>query len=177
MIETITLQCLLEFESEGDRQKVLFLMRRWSSAIRYAYQRLIEGQERKELKRHISKVIFGGRALFEQPFENHFKSGESEQANQKPVNRRKERVKDLLKSLRVLSVAFGVLLLERSFRDFSPLRRVLVWGDWGQASVRLAPVLGAGAMASQRPPAGAGLPEEAGYKYPSPSCVSLIQFG
>ncbi len=174
MIETITLQCLLEFESEGDRQKVLFLMRRWSSAMRYAYQRLIEGQERKELKRHISKVIFGERAPFEQPFENHFKSGESEQADRKPVNRRKERVrdrsKDLLKSLRVLSVAFGVLLL-------SPLRRVLVSGDWGQASERLAPVLGAGAMASQRPPAGAGLPEEAGYKYPSPSCVSLIQFG
>ncbi len=146
--------------------------------IRYAYQRLIEGQERKELKRHISKVIFGGRALFEQLFENHyFKSGESEQANQKPVNRRKERVKDLLKSLRVLSVAFGVLLLERSFRDFSPLRRVLVSGDWGQASERLASVLGAGAMASQRPPAGAGLPEEAGYKYPSPSCVNMTQFG
>jgi hypothetical protein len=38
----ITLQCQLEFENRQDKKAVLDLMRRFSSASRYAYQRLLE---------------------------------------------------------------------------------------------------------------------------------------
>jgi IS605 OrfB family transposase len=41
----------LVFLKEGDERAVLDLMRRFSSAVRFAYQRLLEGQDRKELKR------------------------------------------------------------------------------------------------------------------------------
>jgi len=42
-------QAKLVFKSEADRQKVLDLMRRFSSAVRFAYNRLIENIEPKEL--------------------------------------------------------------------------------------------------------------------------------
>jgi IS605 OrfB family transposase len=41
----------LVFLKKEDEQAVLDLMRRFSSATRYAYQRLLEGKDRKELKR------------------------------------------------------------------------------------------------------------------------------
>jgi IS605 OrfB family transposase len=41
----------LVFLKEEDEQAVLDLMRRFSSATRFAYQRLLEGRDRKELKR------------------------------------------------------------------------------------------------------------------------------
>jgi IS605 OrfB family transposase len=41
----------LVFLKEEDERAVLDLMRRFSSATRFAYQRLLEGQDRKELKR------------------------------------------------------------------------------------------------------------------------------
>jgi IS605 OrfB family transposase len=41
----------LVFPKKEDEQAVLDLMRRFSSATRFAYQRLLEGQDRKELKR------------------------------------------------------------------------------------------------------------------------------
>jgi predicted transposase len=41
----------LVFLKKVDEQAVLDLMRRFSSATRFAYQRLLEGQDRKELKR------------------------------------------------------------------------------------------------------------------------------
>ena len=46
----LTLQCLLEFENEKDKEEVLDLMRRFSSAMRYAYKRLLEVEKRKDLK-------------------------------------------------------------------------------------------------------------------------------
>jgi IS605 OrfB family transposase len=52
-----TLQCLLEFQDREDKEKVLDLMRRYSSAERYAYQRLVEGWERKELKKHLAGLF------------------------------------------------------------------------------------------------------------------------
>ncbi|ACX51406.1 transposase [Ammonifex degensii KC4] len=99
----ITLQCLLEFQSEEDRRKVLDLMRRFSSAERYGYRRLLEGWPREELKKHLAqifqvntryaddavlkasavlsscrkrgqnptKVVFGGRGLFEKLKKKH----------------------------------------------------------------------------------------------------------
>ena len=53
----ITLQCLLEFQNKQDKEVVLDLIRRFSSAMRYAYKRLLEGEKRKDLKRHLSKLF------------------------------------------------------------------------------------------------------------------------
>jgi len=53
----ITLQCQLEFENKQDKEIVLDLMRRFSSAMRYAYQRLLEGEKRKDLKKQLSKLF------------------------------------------------------------------------------------------------------------------------
>jgi len=53
----ITLQCLLEFSSNQDREVLLDLMRRFSSGERYAYKRLLEGHKRKELKKNISRLF------------------------------------------------------------------------------------------------------------------------
>jgi IS605 OrfB family transposase len=51
----------LVFLKEEDERAVLDLMRRFSSATRYAYNRLLEGQDRKELKREDSPLcrLFG----------------------------------------------------------------------------------------------------------------------
>jgi len=53
----ITLQCLLEFQNKQGKEIVLDLMRRFSSAMRYAYKRLLEGEKRKDLKKHLSKLF------------------------------------------------------------------------------------------------------------------------
>ncbi|MFP3254601.1 MAG: IS200/IS605 family accessory protein TnpB-related protein [Hydrogenobaculum sp.] len=53
----ITLECLLEFETKEDINVILDLMRRFSSAMRYAYKRLLEGEKRKDLKKHLSKLF------------------------------------------------------------------------------------------------------------------------
>ncbi|MFP3253728.1 MAG: IS200/IS605 family accessory protein TnpB-related protein [Hydrogenobaculum sp.] len=53
----ITLECLLEFQNKQDKEIVLDLMRRFSSAMRYAYKRLLEGEKRKDLKKHLSKLF------------------------------------------------------------------------------------------------------------------------
>ncbi|MFP3206249.1 MAG: transposase, partial [Hydrogenobaculum sp.] len=45
----LTLQCLLEFQNKQDKEIVLDLMRRFSSAVRYAYKRLLENEKRKDL--------------------------------------------------------------------------------------------------------------------------------
>jgi predicted transposase len=51
----------LVFPKKEDEQAVLDLMRRFSSATRFAYKRLLEGQDRKELKREDSPLcrLFG----------------------------------------------------------------------------------------------------------------------
>jgi len=53
----ITLQCKLTFENEKDKQKLFKLMGKFSSCYRYAYNRLIDGHKRKELKKHLQKVF------------------------------------------------------------------------------------------------------------------------
>jgi IS605 OrfB family transposase len=79
-------------------------------------------------------------------------SGKSEPATQEPVNREMERVrgraKSLQKSWRVLSVALAFSCLE-SFRDFSPLKRVILLGDWVGVARRkgLVPLPGQGTTA------------------------------
>ncbi|MFZ8785106.1 IS200/IS605 family accessory protein TnpB-related protein [Thermocrinis sp.] len=51
----ITVECLLAFDKDEDREKVLNLMRKFSSMVRFAYKRLLEGVERKELKKLLSQ--------------------------------------------------------------------------------------------------------------------------
>jgi IS605 OrfB family transposase len=53
----ITLECLLEFETNENRNTILDLMRKFSSAMRYAYQRLLDSEKRKDLKKNISKLF------------------------------------------------------------------------------------------------------------------------
>jgi transposase, putative, N-terminal domain len=51
----ITLECMLEFEKEEEKEKVLALMRRFSSATRYAYKRLLEEVAEKEIEKAIQE--------------------------------------------------------------------------------------------------------------------------
>jgi IS605 OrfB family transposase len=51
----ITLECMLEFEKEEEKERVLALMRRFSSATRYAYKRLLEGIADKEMEKRVAE--------------------------------------------------------------------------------------------------------------------------
>jgi IS605 OrfB family transposase len=57
----LSVHARLVFLTKEDEQAVLDLMRRFSSATRFAYNRLLEGQDRKELKREDSPLcrLFG----------------------------------------------------------------------------------------------------------------------
>jgi hypothetical protein len=63
-------------------------------------------------------------------------SGESETATQQAANREMKPMRGgarfLQKSWQVLSLAFAFSCLE-SFRDFSPLKRVILLRDWGRS--------------------------------------------
>jgi len=82
------------------------------------------------------------------------KSGKREPATQQPVNLGKKQVRGklsgLLKSWRVLSAALTVPYLEKflqvngTCRDFSPLKKLLIKGDWIRAVSRLVPDSGQG---------------------------------
>ncbi len=105
------------------------------------------------------------------------KSRKSKTATQYPVNQRKEQVRGLPtgrhKSWRVLSIALAFCCLERSYRDFSPLKRVIVLKDWIAVANRLVPVLGAGTMTLPKYRlSGSEVSEMADYKYPDPNCTS-----
>jgi IS605 OrfB family transposase len=78
-------------------------------------------------------------------------SGKSEPATQEPVNREMKPMRGSTnvgqKSWRVLSVALAFSCLE-SFRDFSPLKRVILLGDWVGVAGRVSPsILGQGTAA------------------------------
>jgi transposase, putative, N-terminal domain len=49
----IVIQAKLIFLSQDDKQIVLDLMRRWSSCMRFAYKRFLEGYDRNTLKRDL----------------------------------------------------------------------------------------------------------------------------
>jgi IS605 OrfB family transposase len=51
----ITVECLLAFDKDEDKRQVLTFMRKFSSMVRFAYKRLMEGAERKELKKLLSR--------------------------------------------------------------------------------------------------------------------------
>ncbi len=52
----ITLQCKLEV-SKADKELLLTLMRKFSSCMRYAYNRLLEGKNRKDLKKELQSIF------------------------------------------------------------------------------------------------------------------------
>jgi IS605 OrfB family transposase len=49
----VTVECLLAFDSDEDKKNVLDLMCKFSSMIRYAYKRLLEKTNEKELKKFL----------------------------------------------------------------------------------------------------------------------------
>jgi len=51
----ITVECLVTFDKDEDKGKVLDLMRKFSSMVRFAYKRLLEKMERKELKKLLAQ--------------------------------------------------------------------------------------------------------------------------
>ena len=53
----IVIQAKLIFLNQQDKQIVLDLMRRWSSCMRFAYKRLLEGYDRKTLKRDLQGIF------------------------------------------------------------------------------------------------------------------------
>ncbi|HAA64232.1 MAG TPA: transposase, partial [Thermoanaerobacter sp.] len=53
----IVIQAKLIFLNKEDKQIVLDLMRRWSSCMRFAYKRLLEGYDRKTLKRDLQGMF------------------------------------------------------------------------------------------------------------------------
>ncbi|WAM34417.1 IS200/IS605 family accessory protein TnpB-related protein [Caldicellulosiruptor morganii] len=54
----VTVQTKLIFESYEDKQKILELMRRWSSCMRFAYKRLLEGFDRNSLKKDLQGIFY-----------------------------------------------------------------------------------------------------------------------
>jgi transposase, putative, N-terminal domain len=178
----ITLECLIEFETKEDINAILDLMRRFSSAMRYAYKRLLEGEKRKDLKKHLSKLF---------NINTRLKCGNSKTATQQTVNQQKEQVRRLPpgrhKSWQVLFTALAFCYLEKSYIDFSPLKRVIISKNWIAVANRLVPVLGAGTTSMPRFMTlpkyrllGLEVSEMAEYKYPNSSCAeqySFVQFG
>jgi len=51
----VTVECLLAFDKDEDKGRVLTFMRKFSSMVRFAYKRLMDGAERKELKKLLSR--------------------------------------------------------------------------------------------------------------------------
>jgi hypothetical protein len=74
-------------------------------------------------------------------------SEKSKSVSQQPVNQRKEQMRGSAyagyKSWQVLFTALAFSCLE-SYRDFSPLKRILLAGDWVRMVNRLVPPLGQG---------------------------------
>jgi transposase, putative, N-terminal domain len=126
-------------------------------------------KELKALQKHLSFVI---------------ESEKSKSVSQQPVNQRKEQVRGSAyaghKNWQVLFTAFAFSCLE-SYRDFSPLKRVMISRDWVRMANRLVPVLGAGSMILPKYRLlGLEVSEMAEYKYPNSSCAeqySFVQFG
>jgi len=51
----VTVECLLAFDKDEDKERVLSTIRKFSSMVRFAYKRLLDGAERKELKKLLSR--------------------------------------------------------------------------------------------------------------------------
>jgi IS605 OrfB family transposase len=101
-------------------------------------------------------------------------SGKSKLATRQPVNQWKEQVMDSsytgYKSWQILSIALAFYCLEKSYRDLSPLKRVIISKNWIAVVNRLVSVLGTGTMTLPKYRLlGSEVSEMAEYKYPNPS--------
>jgi len=106
-------------------------------------------EERNEYKRNRLKSNLVKLRKNLEVLQKHLESGKSESASQQPVNQWKEQLRGLPKgrhkNWQVLFIAFTFSCLE-SYRDFSPLKRILLNGDWVRMVSRLVPILGIGTM-------------------------------
>jgi IS605 OrfB family transposase len=158
----------------NDTEFLSYTIARIEDSIKETKQKLKEEKnkyKRKKLKSKLAKLRKKLKKL-----QKYLESGKSESATQQPVNQRKEQVRGLPmgrhKSWQVLSIALAFCCLERSYRDLSPLKQIIVLGDWIAVANRLVPVLGAGTMASPKYRlSGSEMPELAEYKYPDPNCT------
>jgi len=97
-------------------------------------------EEKNEYKRNrLKSILWKTRKELDTLLRYFRESGESESATQQAVNRElkpmRGGVQTLQKSWQVLSVALAFSCLE-SFRDFSPLKRVILTRDWAGAAKR-----------------------------------------
>jgi IS605 OrfB family transposase len=134
-------------------------------------------EEKNEYKRNGLKTKLNKLRKNLKTLQKHLENGKSEPATQQPVNQRKEQVRGLLagrhKSWQVLSIALAFCCLERSYRDLSPLKRIIVSRDWTAVASRLVPIPGIGTMASPKYRlSGSEMLEMAEYKYPDLNCTS-----
>jgi len=135
-------------------------------------------EEKNEYKRN-KLITLQKQVLLFTSHVSRLESGKSETASQQPVNQRKEQVRGLPmgrhKSWQVLSIALAFCCLERSYRDFSPLKRVIISKDWIAAANRLVPVLGAGTMTLPKYRLlGSEVSEMAAVQIPQPKLCKLI---
>jgi IS605 OrfB family transposase len=105
-------------------------------------------EEKNEYKRNRLRAELTKLKKDLKELQKYLQSGKSEPASQDPGNLWKERVRgegiSSQKSWQVLSVALAFSCLEKSYRDFSPLKRVIVSGDWAGVARRLVPTPGVG---------------------------------
>jgi len=94
---------------------------------------------------------------------------------------------DRHKSWQVFFTALVFCYLEKSYKDFSPLKRVIISKNWIAVANRLVPVLGIGTTSMPRFMTlpkyrllGLEVSEVVEYKYPNSNCAeqySFVQFG
>jgi len=159
----------------NDTDFLSYTIARIEDNIRKLKQELKEEEneyKRNKIKNKINKLRKNLKTL-----QKHLESGKSKTATQQTVNQQKEQVRGLpvgrYKSWQVLSIALAFCCLERSYRDLSPLKRVIVLKDWIAVANRLVPVLGIGTMTLPKYRlSGSEVSEMADYKYPDPNCTS-----
>jgi transposase, IS605 OrfB family, central region len=107
-------------------------------------------EEKNEYKRNKLKSKLVKLKKHLKVLQKYLESGKSEPVTQQLANQRKEQVRDLpvggYKNWQVLSIALAFCCLEKSYRDFSPLKQLIVSKDWIAATNRLVPMLGIGTM-------------------------------
>ena len=133
----------------NDADFLLYTIARIEDNIAKLKQKLEE--EKNEYKRNKLKSKLAKLRKNLKTLQKHLESGKSKTATQYPVNQWKEQVRGLPagrhKSWQVLSIALAFCCLERSYKDLSPLKRVIISKDWIAVANRLAPAcLAAGTM-------------------------------
>jgi len=198
----ITLECLLELETKEDINAILGGLR-FKESLPKNYKGLLNDKDfllfseasidgriaklkkeikeeknqykRNKLKSKLSKLRKELKAL-EKHLSFIIESEKSKSVSQQPVNQWKKQVRGLpvgrYKNWQVLFTAFAFSCLG-SYRDFSPLKRVMISRDWARMANRLVPVLGAGTMILPKYRLlGSEVSEMAEYKYPNPDCTN-----